>query len=73
MRLRLRANRPIDPVERLHDYARVQRRAGFLDDAALLADVTEIAAEDVDAEAAQRLAREAVAAAAAASEPAGRP
>lgn len=68
MRLRLRANRPIDPVERLHDYARVQRRAGFLDDAALLADVTEIAAEDVDAEAAQRLAREAVAAADAAYE-----
>ena len=68
MRLRLGANRSVDPVERLHDYARVQRRAGFLDDAALLADVTQIAIEDVDAEAAQRLAREAVAAAEAAYE-----
>ncbi|HKE70875.1 MAG TPA: hypothetical protein VKB55_16565 [Nocardioidaceae bacterium] len=68
MRLRLGANRSVDPVERLHDYARVQRRAGFLDDAALLADVTQIATEDVDAEAAQRLAREAVAAAEAAYE-----
>jgi uncharacterized protein DUF6891 len=68
VRLRLGANRSVDPVERLHDYARVQRRAGFLDDAALLADVTQIATEDVDADAAQRLAREAVAAAEAAYE-----
>ena len=68
MRLRLGPNRSVDPVERLHDYARVQRRAGFLDEAALLADVTQIATEDVDAESAQRLAREAVAAADAAYE-----
>ncbi|HEU0287852.1 MAG TPA: hypothetical protein VFR22_12470 [Nocardioidaceae bacterium] len=68
MRLRLGPNRSVDPVERLHDYARVQRRAGFLDEAALLADVTEIASEDVDAESAQRLAREAVVAADAAYE-----
>jgi hypothetical protein len=66
--LRLRANRSVDPVELLHDYARVQRRAGFLDDAALLADVTQTAAEDVDAESALRLAREAMAAADAAYE-----
>jgi hypothetical protein len=61
--LRLRANRPVDPVQRLHDYARVQRRAGILDEPALLADVTRTAAEDVDPESAPRLAREAIAAA----------
>jgi hypothetical protein len=43
VRLRLGPNRSVDPVERLHDYARVQRRAGFLDEAALLADVTQTA------------------------------
>jgi hypothetical protein len=61
--LRLRTNRSVDPIQQLYDYARVQRRAGLLDDAALLADVTQIAAEDVDAESAPRLAREAMAAA----------
>jgi hypothetical protein len=63
VRLRLPGSRQVDPVLRLHDYARVQRRAGFLDDAALLSDVTQIAAEDVDPESARRLAREAIAAA----------
>jgi hypothetical protein len=58
----------VDPVLRVHDYARVQRRAGFLDDAELLADVTEIAAEDVEPESAPRVAREAIAAADAAYE-----
>src|SRR5690606_16569406 len=57
------SRRQVDPVLRLNDYARVQRRAGFLDAEALLADVTRIAAEDVDPESAQRLAREAIAAA----------
>ncbi|HYJ66760.1 MAG TPA: hypothetical protein VEX15_03780 [Nocardioidaceae bacterium] len=68
MRLRLPGGRQVDPVLRLHDYARVQRRAGFLDAAALLGDVTQTAAEDVDPESAQRLAREAIAAAEAAYE-----
>jgi hypothetical protein len=68
VRLRLGGNRQVDPVRRLHDYARVQRRAGFLDESELLADVTQIAAEDVDPEAAARLAREAIAAAEAAYE-----
>jgi hypothetical protein len=68
VKVRLRANRSVDPVQRLHDYARVQRRAGILDEAALLADVTQSAAEDVDPEAAPRLAREAIAAADAAYE-----
>jgi hypothetical protein len=68
VRLRFPGSRQVDPVLRLHDYARVQRRAGFLDASALLADVTQIAAEDVDPESAQRLAREAIAAAEAAYE-----
>jgi hypothetical protein len=68
VRLRPRGGRQVDPVLRLHDYARVQRRAGFLDESALLVDVTQTAAEDVDPEAAARLAREAVAAAEAAYE-----
>jgi hypothetical protein len=68
VRLNLRGSRQVDPVLRLHDYARVQRRAGFLDASALLTDVTQTAAEDVDPEAAARLAREAVAAAEAAYE-----
>lgn len=66
MRLRLPGSRQVDPVLRLHDYARVQRRTGFLDADGLLADVTRIAAEDVDPEAAARLAGEAIAAAGAA-------
>jgi hypothetical protein len=68
VRLRRPGARQADPVLRLHDYARVQRRAGFLDAAVLLTDVTQTAAEDVDPESAQRLAREAIAAAEAAYE-----
>jgi hypothetical protein len=68
VRLRLPGAREVDPVLRLHDYTRVQRRAGFLDESALLADVTQTAAEDVDPESAQRLAVEAIAAADAAYE-----
>jgi hypothetical protein len=64
VRLRLPSIRQqVDPVLRLRDYARVQRRAGFLDEPALLADVTKTAAEDVDPESAARVAREAIAAA----------
>jgi hypothetical protein len=68
VRLRLPGSRQVDPVLRLHDYARVQRRAGLLDESALLADVTQTAAEDVGPESARRLAREAIAAAEAAYE-----
>jgi hypothetical protein len=67
VKLRL-PGRQADPVLRLHDYARVQRRAGFLDESELLAEVTRTAAEDVDPDAAGPLAQDAVAAADAAYE-----